>query len=440
MAKPNPKEDAAAREARIQRILKEMEKRLRHSLPDPDQPLEQTEQQIVEIGREIRDVIEQETLASLQGGYQGAHAPCACGRSARYVADYPRQVVTLNGLRRLRRAYYHCSSCQRGFCPLDRRLGLGRHQSSVGVRALAARFAGYLPFAKAAEELEVVCGIRLCARTLEREARAVGEALTVAWEARREAIWQGQAMAPTVRPERLQITLDGVMVPIGADYREAKVGTVYQPRLEGGVTAAHYTASLMGSASFGQRLRTLAQEAGVSRCRQVAVVGDGAEWIWQEAGKHFPRAVQILDYYHVVEHLWEVARARFGETEAAQEWIAKQQERLLANGVKRVLREIEAWPARGEGQIDLKRRAGKYLRTHGHRMRYRTYRDQGFHIGSGVAEASCNSVVQARLKGTGMRWSERGAEAMLQVRAAWCSTGRTDFLAAARCATLASYS
>ena len=71
-------------------------------------------------------------------------------------------------------------------------------------------------------------------------------------------------------------------------------------------------------------------------------------------------------------------------------------------------------------------------------MQYQTYAEQGFHLGSGVAEAGCKQVVQARLKGAGMRWSEAGAEAMLHLRAAVCSSDCIDFRAAARRATLLS--
>lgn len=434
-SKPSPSDD---RDARIQRILRQVEKKLRHSLPDPDQPLEKTEREVVEIGQEIREVIERETLDALGSGYQGSHFTCACGRSARYVALIGRHLVTLNGARRLVRAYYHCTACRRGFCPLDARLGIGRGESSVGVRALAARFASYLPFEKATQELEQVTGVRLSARTVEREAEAVGDALARLFTEREQRLWAGRAPRPTARPQRLHVTMDGVHVPIGKQWKEAKVGSVYQTRPDGGVAHARYLATRADSASFGRRLRTLAQEEGVAFCRQVAVVGDGAEWIWQEAAKHFPEAVEILDYYHVTEHLWEVARARYPEEGAAREWMQRQQERLLSDRVSAVIGDLEEWAPQREAEREMRRRVGNYLRHHAHRMRYQTFREAGYHIGSGVAEAGCKSVVQARLKGTGMRWSEAGAEAMLHLRAAWCSTGRTDFLAASRRAALPS--
>jgi len=435
--KPTPSPDPN-REARIQRILKELEKTLRDTLPDPHQPLERIEKQSQQIGREISDLIERETLASTGRGYEGSHTRCRCGGFARYVDDLDRSVVTLNGARQLTRAYYYCAPCRRGFCPLDALLEIGRGESSVGVRALTARFSSYLPYLQATGELEAITGIRVSGRTTARDAQAVGEALASIWQEREEQVWAGQAPQPTERPERLQITMDGVQLPIGSGWREARVGCVYQPREGGGVEQATYAALLASSVSFGRRMATLAHEAGVAYCRKVAVVGDGAEWIWQEAGKHVPRAVEILDYYHAMEYLWEIARARFAEPEAAQAWIDAQQEHLLEDRVEQVIEGIQKWEAEGKERGEIKRRVVNYLCKHKHRMKYQTYREQGFHIGSGVAEAACKSVAQARLKGTGMRWGEAGAQAMLHLRAAWCSTGRTDFVDAARRATLPS--
>ena len=60
-------------------------------------------------------------------------------------------------------------------------------------------------------------------------------------------------------------------------------------------------------------------------------------------------------------------------------------------------------------------------------MRYHEYRAKGMHIGSGIAESSCKCLVQARLKQSGMRWTEAGAESMLQLRRLWLDQPNTDF-------------
>src|SRR5438876_2040228 len=96
---PNPEE----REAQIQRILRQVEQQLRQSLPQSRQPLEHTEPQVVGIGRQIREIIETEVLSPLDRDEVDPHPRCACGQPARYVAHYPRQLITLNGERRRER-------------------------------------------------------------------------------------------------------------------------------------------------------------------------------------------------------------------------------------------------------------------------------------------------------------------------------------------------
>lgn len=437
MAKDQPQyRPDPEREERLQRILREIERKLRTALPELNQPLEQIEQDSVEIGRQVQEIVERETLARVGTGYRGSHADCACGARARFVTQTPRVLVTLNGVRHLRRAYYHCAVCRQGFCPLDRQLGLGAGESSVGVRALCARFASYLPFRKAAEELEIVCGVRLSAGTVRRVAVGVGNALAAEWAEKEQRLWAGQAPAPVARPTQLQIGMDGVLIRIGKEFKEVKLGEVAVPQREGGVEHIRYYATRAGAPALGRRLRTLGQEEGVGYCRAVGTLGDGIEWIWQEVAKHFPRSDETLDYYHAMKHLWEGAHARFGQGEAAAAWINEQQKRLLEQetGVEAVIQAVEEWEAGTDEAADVKRRLLAYLERHAPRMEYRQRRAQGYHIGSGVVEAACKSVVQARLKGVGMHWSEAGAEAMLHLRADWCSTGPSDFRPAARAA------
>ncbi len=434
------KETPQEREARIQRILHQMEQKLREQLPAPDQTLEQIEQEVVEIGRDLRQIIERETLDAAGWGERGSHAACACGQRARFVRMTPRTLVTLNGERTLHRAYYHCGGCRQGFCPLDQQLQLGRGEHSVGVRALAARFVAYVSERKAASELAFVTGIRLSARSVQREGVAVGSALAAAWAAREQRLFTQQASLPSVRPRQLHAAMDGVFVLIGREWKGVKVGEVYRRDASGGVARIAYYATLADSKAFGRRMRTLAQGERFDYCRSRALLGDGAEWIWQEGAKHFARTVEIVDLFHVLEYLWAVARARFPAATAAKAWVDTQKQRLLANEVAAVIAAVAAWEPGDTEEAELKRKTEQYLRGQAHRMQYQTYQEQGFHLGSGVAEAGCKQVVQARLKGAGMRWSAPGAEAMLHLRAAVCSSDCLDFRAAARRATFPSHS
>jgi hypothetical protein len=439
MATPDRKpEEDSQREERIQRILREVEKQLRERLPPPLQPLEKTEQEIVEIGRHVREVIERETIADAGTGYLGSHVVCACGKKARYVDLYERHLITLNGTPHLARAYYYCPTCRRGFCPLDATLRIGRKQSSVGVRALAARFDSYMAFGKAAVEMEIVTGVRLSQSTMHREGIAVGEALWAMREESEQRLWAGCALPVLERPLQMHASMDGFQIRIGKEWREARLGAFFVTGKPERVERIRYVAGVVNSVTMGRRMRTLGHEMGVSYCRKLGMVADGIDWIWQETAKHFPQSVEILDFYHVAEHLWAVAHAREEDGAGAQAWIDEQVKRLKKNEVGEVIAAVASWETQSGEEADLRRRTENYLRQHEHRMSYQTFASAGFHIGSGVIEASGKSVIQMRMKGAGMRWSERGAEAVLHLRAAFCSTGSTDFLEAARRATLPS--
>jgi hypothetical protein len=66
-----------------------------------------------------------------------------------------------------------------------------------------------------------------------------------------------------------------------------------------------------------------------------------------------------------------------------------------------------------------------FLERHKQRMRYGTYRKNGWFIGSGVIEAGCKTLVGKRLKQSGMFWSETGATGVLNFRTLLLS-GRFD--------------
>jgi hypothetical protein len=129
--------------------------------------------------------------------------------------------------------------------------------------------------------------------------------------------------------------------------------------------------------------------------------------------------VEILDFYHVMEHLAEVAAAQYGkDTELARAWLARMKKKLLRYGSGPLLRALSAWqPEEAAGQ-EVKRREAGYFRRHQERMDYPTYLAAGFPIGSGGVEGACKHLVADRFRGPGMRWNPPTAEPLLHLRAA----------------------
>jgi hypothetical protein len=434
MQMPSPHQPESDREQQISRLLEAYEKRLRECYPAGIQTIDEMERTAQEIGEGVKQDIQQEKSDAAGTGYLGKRTVCSCGGIAVYKDDGERRLVTLHGELLLRRSYYWCSHCRCGFHPLDATLGVPKGQVSVTVRGLACRFTSLLPYAKAAYELEQVCGIHLSASTLQRISRQTGEELTQEWEKREEQVWKGSFEPPRYAPGHLHISMDGVMVHVGGVWREVKLGVCYE-RGEAGPVKDRYCASLEPSHEFGKHLKTLSVVAGEPLCRKVAVVADGSDWIWQESGKHFTRRTQILDFYHACDHLWEIANARFGQgSKQAADWISQQKLRLLEHeqGASQVIGDITDWNPQTEAGQKLRRTTLAYLTDHQKRMSYKEFRDNGHHIGSGVMEASCRWVIQQRMKEPGMRWQREGADAMLALRTAYCSNAEGDLLNAAR--------
>lgn len=149
-------------------------------------------------------------------------------------------------------------------------------------------------------------------------------------------------------------------------------------------------------------------------------MGDGAKWIWNIVSYHFPRAVQILDWYHAEERIWNVGKAVYGEgTKKAEEWVREQLDYLSKGDAESVIISLMYLSSSNSEVVKKIEDNITYFENNQGRMRYDEYRAKGYHIGSGTAESACKHVIGQRLKQAGMTWSIKGAEAILQLRILW---------------------
>lgn len=152
----------------------------------------------------------------------------------------------------------------------------------------------------------------------------------------------------------------------------------------------------------------------------MVILADGAKWIWNLAEEQFPGAVQIVEEYHARQHVWDVARAVFvADPDQREAWAKAIIEKLSEGQIEEVIAAIEGLPplapepgkARSLLQIE-----ADYFRSNQHRLRYPVFRAQGMHLGSGITEAACKTVVSTRAKRAGMRWTPEGLDALLALR------------------------
>jgi hypothetical protein len=360
-------------------------------------------------------------VAARGTGKAGPRHACPCGAEATFEGYRAKAVQTVVGWITIRRAYYACRICGHGHCPLDAAWGLARDSLSPGVRRLTGRFGALLPFAEAARTLAAAARVQVSAGTIRTVTEAIGAQREQDVAAEISTAWtHGLPPADGAPPERLYVALDGVRI-LGTDGtgREVKVGVVVPVRDQSGRerrAPASYAAGLEPALHFGRRLALEAQRRGLEGAGAIAVLGDGAEWIWNLAAEHFPTAIHIVDWFHASERIWALGRALFGEgADETTAWVEGQLGRLAQGQAAILATEWRLLACRGEAAT-IRDEQVTYFTTQAPRMAYDRYRAAGWDIGSGMVESACKHVIAAREKGPGMRWSETGAHTVAAVR------------------------
>ena len=158
----------------------------------------------------------------------------------------------------------------------------------------------------------------------------------------------------------------------------------------------------------------------MDRAEQWVALSDCGSGVEDFLRVNFPRAVRIADFYHVAEHLGDLAKAWYpGDPDAARSLSDEWCHTLKHEGGPAALAELERLDlgGRSESALEVHRQVTQYIGNHMDRMDYPRYVAAGWQIGSGHIEAACKTVVNERMKRSGMRWGEDGADAVCHLRA-----------------------
>ena len=367
--------------------------------------------------------------------------PCPCGHEARYRELRSRSILTALGEVTLSRPWYLCPHCHNGQFPVDRQLDMEKHDFSPGVRRMQAIVGQESPFDHGREQMKLLAGLEVTAKSVERTAEAIGA--DIAAGEQREIRKAIQLDLPVIigKPiPTLYVEMDGTGVPVvkketegrrgktdgqPAHTREVKLGCVFTQTTwdKDGYAirdpdSTTYTGAIETAEEFGKRLYLEAWNRGWSHAQKKVVIGDGAEWIWNLADLHFPGAVHIVDLYHARQHLWDLARKLYPNDQTSQKaWINVHQKRLLDKGkIEKLVTAIRALDSANPEVVEKIRLEADYFERNTERMRYPTFRRQHLFVGSGVIEAGCKTVIGSRLKQSGMFWTVRGANSIIALR------------------------
>lgn len=380
-----------------------------------------------------------ERLANTDTGKKDSPVDCGSGHVAKFLDNRGKEVTTVLGKVNLRRAYYHCVVCGKGVFPKDIALDIEETGFSPGLQRMMALVGGKESFESGRGDLALLANVVVTAKDIERVSEAMGQDIEIFGERNRQVAMTDNVVPMLPKIRNFYVGMDGTGVPATdretaghkgkgenglAKTREAKLGVIFTQR---GLdkngkpvrdeNSTSYTGGIENKEEFAKRIYAEALRRGLSRAERVVILGDGALWIWDIVAEHFPKATMILDYYHATEHLAALSKLIHADNQIKRDlWLDLRKAELLTGDVEMVIEAMKNVISRSKTVKEELRKTIQYFESNRFRMRYAEFQKEGLFIGSGVMEAGCKTIVGQRLKQSGMRWTVRGANAIISLR------------------------
>lgn len=377
-----------------------------------------------------------------------AEAIVVDGVTYRRVLRCEETYFTAAGPVRVERTLYkdRTDETERSISPMEQRLGVVEGRWTPLAAQLATWVVAHMTPQLGEELFKRVGNMTPSKSSLDR----LPKALSGRWEENRvhfeQALRQGDVIPQ--HTEVMAVSLDGVLAPMkhgGAEqkrektagegrltrgpagYREVGCGTLSFCDAEGSMIAAVRMAR-MPEPHKATLKDTLLADATAALARRpdlrVVKLADGANDNWTYLSSILPEGIEILDFYHAAEHLNAAMASVYGDgtIEARKRFAAL---RLVlreeADGIEKVIRALDYLRKKHPRNQRVAKELA-YFRNNRHRMRYLEFSSEGLPIGSGIVEAACKTLVAQRMKQSGMRWEEKGGQAILTLRG-WTQSG-----------------
>ncbi len=235
-----------------------------------------------------------------------------------------------------------------------------------------------------------------------------------------------RSLAPIQQQEVVYGEIDGSMIQTVEGWKEVKLGRVFKSsgcvvgteQERGMIIESQYMAHLGDKNPFCRGMDELLDAYGGTKLKdRLVLINDGAVWIHNWCKDMYPDAVHVLDYYHACEHLHEFVGLAFKDTEAGKNWAQEQKDKLLESKTAEVIGAITAIKCPTKQAKENQANLLNYYKDNFLRMDYSRYRKIGCGIiGSGAIESAHKAIIQKRLKQSGQRWSNKGAQNVLNLR------------------------
>lgn len=354
-----------------------------------------------------------------------------CEKVCRAKRRTSRMIETRHGMSSIERPYFLCKTCRIGFSQLDQTLELSARRKQYDLQRLALEYIAEMPYAKASELFEKSTGISFSEDTMHNFLEVFTSSLTLedALPSAEEIAERIASVKTGLRRPVLVVATDGAHVPTRplpgrkgkrgkGEYREAKGFRLY---LLGGGNRIVQVASwhqIMDADTCAAALKQVAERIPMEQVR-IALVGDGAPWVWNAMTGAFPQGRQVLDYYHCSEHIHDLAQAQYADDPLKGiQWAEATMSRLYYGEVGQVLGGLKRMKPKNDVVKEQIRKLIGYLQNNAERIDYGHNRRGGYAIGSGGIESANKFICHSRLKRSGAWWLKENSNGMLALRCA----------------------
>ena len=359
-------------------------------------------------------------------------------------------MLTINGKIETYRRWWH--GLQIGsIAPADEILDCNGATITPGVVEMACRVnVSATSFVRAAAVLDRTAQVKLSGERLRQEVEAAGRrvleaqqnnTIDVTWHAKDCVVPEDKTRKKT----RVYTGCDGVMVPIiteaekvkrrdktkakrrrcgkkcrplpprkrGSDlsWKEFKVVYFYSEDAR----YQHVAFTHGNHVAAGKLLRREADRLQFREADEHVGLVDGATWIRDQMELHLAELDALgLDFYHLSENVHRAVRKVFGETSPeGSAWADELMHVFKHGGYAMAWENIIQWrtTVRGKVKREAADRLLNFVSTRKNMIRYPSFREHGWQIGSGPTESQCKLCTK-RLKGYGRRWDRPNATAV----------------------------
>lgn len=359
------------------------------------------------------------------------HSACpVCGKRLPRKRMDRKRYNTLQGPGALERPYFYCSDCKHGFHPFDEAIEMTRAFHQYDVEQKVLKLATQMPYADAAEIVSDLTGVAVKNfyghHTLTQVTECADLETVLPTRAEIAQRIEDAKKTPEDRPV-LVVALDGAHAPTRSRakrnakrgpgrWREVKGVRLYLALENDRIVPIVSWHQIQDAETMQRDLQQIAERIPKDQVR-IALLGDGAAWVWNTLTACFPDGKQVLDYYHCSEHIHAVAEARYGNRPEALTWVEATLARLSINQVAAVIWGLQRMQADTNTRVLIDKLIG-YLRHHQTRFDYAACKAEGIPIGSGGIESANKFISHARLKRSGAWWIVENGNGMLRLRCA----------------------